>query len=395
MKWMPTLLVLAACSSPAGTSGADGGGLDAPNRDALAATLPPPVQPGDFSHALDKPYIRSFQTWIDDPGFEVKWATMTMTEIDFLGGADSAFHADLASRSMPLPGGEVQCHGDAKFDNFGWILVAGTSVFSDNDFDDAGLCPAAADALHYLLATDILFADPMLDDLALHSYVDAVSSGVAIAVDPTTVPVWDDIRVAGVAKATKHSALILGGEVQVATTAEVDAVTTLAAGDPRFPTTLLDVARDVNTTGGSAGLRRFWLLVEDAQHPRTIIELKELSKPGTEFGPHSATFDDDGRFDVLKPIWWGAPAPADHFSVNLLGGRFLARDRFTRVNPKPTKLTAPQIENMIQGEASLMALEHRGAWQGVAPDQLETWLRDSAATMVARWRAAYLADGGT
>ncbi|CAN5278995.1 hypothetical protein BH11MYX1_BH11MYX1_25990 [soil metagenome] len=396
MKWMPVVLMLAACSSP-NTSGDDGvhdaTTIDTP--DARSAGLPPPVQPGDFSHALDKAYIRSFQAWIDDPGFEVKWATMTTTAIDFLGGADSAFHADLASRTIPLPGGEVQCHGDAKFDNFGWTLVAGTSVFSDNDFDDAGLCPAAADALHYLLATDILFADPTLDDVALQAYVDTIASGAVIVVDPSTEPAWDAVRVAGLAKVTQQSKLILGGEVQVATTAEVTAVTALVASDLRFPTTVLDVTRDVRTTGGSAGLRRFWLLAEDSQHPRTVLELKELSKPGTEFGPHSETFDGNDRFAILKQFWWGAPGPADHFTVDLLGGKFVARNRFTRVNPKPTKLTAPQIKTMIQTEASIMALKHRGAWQGVAPDQLEAWLRESTATMVARWRGAYADDGGS
>ncbi len=387
------VILLVACSSHPASSG-DDVGLDAATIDAGPTMLPAPIQPGDFSHALDKPYIRSFQTWIDAPTFEVKWATMMMTPLDFLGSADSAFHADLASRSTQLPGGEVQCHGDAKFDNFGWTLAAGVGVFSDNDFDDAGLCPAAADALHYLLATDIVFADPTLDDLALSAYVDAVSTGVATAIDPATEPVWADARVTGVDKATSHSKLTLGGQIQAATTAEVTAVTALVAGDPRFPTSLVDVVRDVNTTGGSAGLRRFWLLVEDAQHPRTIIELKELSIPGTEFGPHSATLDGDDRFDVLKSFWWGIAAPEDHFTVHLLGGRFVARDRFTRANPKPSKLTAPQIENMIRTEAGLMALKHRGAWQGTPTDQLKSWLHDSAATVVARWRVAYTADGG-
>lgn len=368
--------------------------IDGATDGSPSAALPPSIQPGDFSHALDKPYIRSFQTWIGDPGFDIKWATMMMAPIDFLGGADSAFHADLASRSMALPGGEAQCHGDAKFDNFGWTRVATTSVFSDNDFDDAGLCPVAADALHYLLATDLVFADPALDEVALQAYVDAVARGAATAIDPTTEPVWDDVRVTGLGKVTSHSKLIVGGAIQAATTAEVNAVIALVASDTRFPTTVLDVARDVTTTGGSAGLRRLWVLIEDSQHPRTVIELKELSKPGTEFGPHAATFDGDDRFDVLKAFWWAAPAPDDHFTVHLLNGRFVARDRFARVNPKPSKLTAPQITNMIQAEASLMALKHRGAWQGVTSDQLKPWLRESAATVVARWRGAYIADGG-
>jgi hypothetical protein len=268
-------------------------------------------------------------------------------------------------------------------------------VFSDNDFDDGGACPAAADVLHFLLATDLGFGDAALDAQALSAYLDAVvDPATAVPIDPTTEPDWATLLSDGVDKATHHTAIALGGEVQAATADEVAAVTALATGDARFPTTVLDVARDVHTDGGSAGLRRFWLLVEDAQHPRTIIELKELIEPGTEFGPHSMTYDGPDRFDVLKPFWWGTPALGDHFTVDVLAGRFVARDRFTRTNPKPVDLTSAQIANLIQTEAGLMAVRHRDAWHGVDPTVLRAWLHDSAATLIARWRATYTTAGG-
>ena len=380
------LLALAACSSKPTASA-----------DAFVTPpgFPPTIQPADFDHVLDEAYIRAPQTWIDDDGFAVKWTTMLDTPLDLLGGADSAFHKDLASRATALPGGEVLCHGDAKLNNFGWTLADGVAVFSDADFDDAGLCPAAADVLHFLVATDLLFDDPAIDDDALDAYANTlVSADDATAIDPTTVPAWDDLLSKGVDKATSHGTISLGGEVQAATADEVSAITTLVAADPRFPTSLLDVARDVRTDGGSAGLRRFWLLVEDTTHPRTIIELKELTIPGTEFGPHSATYDDDGRFDVLKPYWWNTPSLGDEFAVDLLNGRFVARDRYTRTSLDPTTMTSDQITNAIKAAVSLMATKHRGAWTGIDPDALRGWLRVSAATLTARWRATYTAAGG-
>ena len=360
----------------------------------VPGTLPPAIAPADFGHVLDKAYIRAPQTWIGDAAFETKWATMLTAPLELLGGADSAFHADLGSRATPLPGGEVLCHGDAKLDNFGW-LAAGGGEFSDIDFDDAGACPAAADILHFLVATELELSDPALDDQALGAYIDTLAAGsAAVAIDPTGLPVWDAVRASGVDKATKHDTLTIGGEVQVATADEIAAVTALVAADPRFPTTLVDVARDVHVDGGSAGLRRFWLLVEDAQHPRTIIELKELARPGTELGPHSVTYDAATRFDVLKPYWWGAATPADHFAVSLLGARFLARDRFAHTTPKPAKLTPAEISNMLQAEASLLADKHRAAWAGIDPAALRAWLAASAATLTARWRACYAGAGG-
>lgn len=392
------LTVLVACSSQAPaadprdaapTPSADApSGVDAP-------MLPPPIAAADFDHPLDRAYIRAFQTWIDDATFGVKWSAMTKAPIDFLGGASSAYHADLASRARALPGAEVLCHGDAKLDNFGWTRVSGQSVFSDNDFDDGGACPAAADVLHFLLATDLLFADAALDASALDAYVATLGSGVAATtIDPAGTPIWDDVRTKGLVKTVAHDQLVLGGEVQAATSAEVAAVRALVVADARFPRTIVDVARDVVTDGGSAGLRRFWVLVEDPQHPRTIVELKELATPGTELGPHTVTYDGPDRFDVLETYWWGAPAIGDHFGVELLGARFLARDKYARANLKPAKLTAAQIENAVRAEASLLALKHRAAWAAFDPAAVKAWLDASAAALVARWRGAYMLDGG-
>jgi len=382
------LVVVTACSAHHAPEASDASG------DGQAdAALPAPIEAADFPHALDKAFIRSLQTWLDDGTFATKWQDMMTSPIAMFGGADSAFHADLATRAEALPGGEVLCHGDPKLDNFGWIEAAGQ--FSDGDFDDGGYCPAAADIVRFLVATDLWFDDPALDEAALSAYVDTVASpSAAIVIDPATAPVWDTLRTDGVDHATSHHLFKLGGNVQAASSDEIAAITQLVASDPRFATGLEDVARDVRTTGGSAGLRRYWLLLADATHPETIVELKELIAPGTELGPHSATLDGPDRFDVLKPYWWGAAVPNDEFSVELFGARFLARDKLARTSPDPTQMSAAQLENMLLAEASLLALRDSGAWTGVDPSALRAWLRASAATVMARWRAAYAAAGG-
>lgn len=127
----------------------------------------------------------------------------------------------------------------------------------------------------------------------------------------------------------------------------------------------------------------------------SVLELKELTTPGTELGPHTTTYDGDDRFDVLKPYWWSTAALGDHFTVHVLGGRFVVRDRYTRTNPKPAKLTAPQLHNMIQSEAALLGAKHKAAWASIDPTALRAWLAASAAALTARWTAAYTADGGT
>lgn len=359
--------------------------------------LPSALDSSEFDLRLDRSSIRALQTWVDDATFDAKWASMLQSPIDFFGATDSSFHHDLASLPKKrLPGGEALCHGDPKFDNFGWTLVDGAALFAPNDFDDSGYCPVAAEALRYLVATSLWFDDAALDEVALSAYVDTVDSKKnAVLADSSTAPSWPELRAKALAKSTAGDALVLGGEVQQATAAEVGAITALVAADSRFGARLvLDVARDVHLDGGSAGLRRWWVLTSDAQGTRTILELKELGPPGTEFGRHSTTLDGDDRFDVLKAWWWHRSAPSDHFEVTLWGARFLVRDRLLRATPSPGKLTAAQVKNLVAAQASVLALAHRDAWGDVKKKALRGWLHDSAATLTARWRKAASKAGG-
>lgn len=388
------LFVMCACEpAPTFTSVAD----ERSETSLGELKLPGALDSSEFDLRLDRSSIRALQTWVDDATFEAKWASMLQSPIDFFGATDSSFHLDLASLPKKrLPGGEALCHGDPKFDNFGWTLVDGLALFAPNDFDDSGYCPVAADALRYLVATSLWFDDSALDDVALSAYVDTVDSKKnAVTADPNTAPSWAELRAKALEKSTTGAALVLGGEVQSATATEVAAITALVAADSRFKAhTLLDVARDVHLDGGSAGLRRWWLLTRDELGTRTILELKELGPPGTEFGRHSMTLDGDDRFDVLKAWWWHRSDVNDQFEVTVFGAKFLVRDRLIRASPSPAKLSKSQVKNLVATQASVLALAHRDAWGDVKKKALRSWLHDSAATLTTRWRKAYSKAGG-
>jgi Uncharacterized protein conserved in bacteria (DUF2252) len=383
MKHLILLSLLAGCGASVVNEASD-------ESATLAEDLkvPSALQSKDFTQPLTKDSIRALQTWVDDATFELKWQAMLASPIEFFGASVSAYHHDLGSvPKKRFPGDEGLCHGDPKLDNFGWTLVDGAGVFSDNDFDDAGYCLVVGDALRFLVATNLWFDDPSLTSAALDAYAATIDNKHnAVPVDPATEPSWADVRTKGLAKATSADRLVLGGEVQIATPAESSAVRTLMQHDVRFPRAVLDV--------GSAGLRRFWALTEDAAAVRTILELKELTTPGTEFGRHSATLDGPDRFDVLKDAWWNAADPGYHFVVNLVGARFLVRDRLTRTNPKPDKLSHAELQQLLEAEASALALQHRAALDGVKPKKLQAWLGDSATAVTKRWRKTYAGAGG-
>jgi hypothetical protein len=357
---------------------------------AESRIAPVPLEASEFGATLDRTSIRRLQFWIDDATFDAKWSSMLASPIDFFGGASSRFHAELAGIGRPLPGMQTLCHGDAKFDNFGWTLVEGRGVFSNNDFDDAGMCPVAADILRFLVATELWFSDPTLTAAALDTYVTTLEDPArAVAIDPNSEPDWSDTVTKGLKKDTAHDALVRGGEVQDATAAEIETVIAFAKTEPRVRGRVLDVARDVRTDGGSAGLRRFWLLLERADASRTIVELKELTTPGVDFGTHAFSLHGPLRLDLLKLEWWGSLDLGDHFVTHVLGADFIVRDRLTRTNPKPKHMSAAQIENMVCAEASALALRHRAAWGFIAPGAVRSWLAPSTEILVTRWQNAY------
>src|SRR5262245_45338417 len=72
-------------------------GGDAVPGELEALELPSALRRSEFRAPLDKPAIRALQSWLDDESFEVKWQTMLSSPLELLGGASSAFHADLAS----------------------------------------------------------------------------------------------------------------------------------------------------------------------------------------------------------------------------------------------------------------------------------------------------------
>ncbi len=142
-----------------------------------ALKAPRALNASDFRGSVNKASIRATQPWLDNGAFDVKWAAMLKAPIEFFGGSDAFFHSDLGTVPAPrIPGGEGLCHGDPKFDNFGWNLVDGRGNFSDNDFDDAGYCPVAVDVLRYLVATDLWFNDAALNAAALNAYIKTLAS---------------------------------------------------------------------------------------------------------------------------------------------------------------------------------------------------------------------------
>jgi len=360
---------------------------------AAAKSGPPAIAPGELTGALDRAALRATNPDIDDAAFDAKWSAAIADPFAFFRAFAAAYHADLAALDASrVPGGEALCVGDAHPENFGWMRIGDDDVFAVNDFDDAGYCPVAFDAVRYFVALSLAEDDDGLTQSAIERYVDTVKDGSrAVTIDHGLAPSWSKVRSKGLSNATDGDAFILGDATGLAavTPEERDTLAAFVAGDARLDGAVVrDAAAFTKTDGGSAGLLRYWLLA-DPSGDATILELKAVVKPGVEWGRHTRTLSFEQRFATLKKAFWGKSAKKDTFGVDLFGRQFMLRDRLIRQSTKLGDLDDATLAQVVGVEASQLALAHAGALTSIKKDPLRAWLIGTTSTLASRWKTAW------
>jgi Uncharacterized protein conserved in bacteria (DUF2252) len=349
----------------------------------------------DFAAPLNRAFIRAASVNLASATFDAKWTAATSdSAVMFMRAFPGAYHKDL--KQVPgkrVLGREGMCFGDPHPDNFGFLQLAGETRFVFNDLDDSGPCPVGLDAARYFAVLSLYFADKKLSADVLEQYVDTVKDpNQATQLNRSYDPDWAKVQADGLAAATQGDRLVLGAttELTAPSASERAAVMAAAAADRRLAQlTIKDVASLFRVSGGSGGLRRFWLLVANASGKRTIIELKETATPGVNLGTQRAALPAGERIAKLKKAFWNTSETDDYFEVPLLGGTFLVRDRFSKKSVNLSKLKASELTEVLRAQASEMARVHATAWQGIKKDDLRTWLDGSAQTLADRWEAAF------
>jgi hypothetical protein len=364
---------------------------ESPVRPAIA-----PLRAADFSRPLDRAAIRSADDDLPAPAFAAKWTAAVQTSpLMFVRAFPGAFHADLKGVDPSrIPGREAINCGDAHPENFGLLTFGHQTVFAFNDLDDSGYCPTAFDAARYFTALSLYLNDPGHTRRVIEQYVDAVKDPeLATPLAPELLPDWKKVREKGVKKATAGTDQIkLGKEISEATAEEKSAVIAALKAHPGSAhRKVIDVVASERVTGGSGGLRRFHVLTEKADGKRSILELKEAGQPGVELGRHTQKLSMDERLPVLKERFWGTRSPTDYFYVELLGGRFLARSRFTKKSIDLADLKTAERDQLLLAQVSALAAVHREAWSDVSKGELRAWLTGTTQTLTERWSKAFAA----
>ncbi len=124
------------------------------------------------------------------------------------------------------------------------------------------------------------------------------------------------------------------------------------------PLQILDVAEVPRTSGGSGGLRRYWLFVDGTRDGQDILELKELSRPGTSFGnwvyPQTA---DDKRVETSKNFIW-KESPDFYHAITLQNVSYLVRSR-TRDSLDVKTFLFKDVKSLLLVQVGAIAAYHR------------------------------------
>ncbi|WP_394843850.1 DUF2252 domain-containing protein [Pendulispora brunnea] len=377
-----------------GCAGAHGDGASgSDNSLEVTSADPGPLTAAELGAVPDRLRLRATNPELDDAAFELKWQAAKKDAFSFFRSFDAGYHADLAGvPASRVPGAETLCVGDAHPENFGFMKLPSGTRFAINDFDDAGYCPAAFDAARFFAALTLAYGNEALTQRALERYVDSLKdASKARSIDSDLEPSWKKKREKGLAKYTKDGAFVLGDATDLSAPDPAERAATLSAiaADARLGNvTVKDIADYARTTGGSSGLRRIWVLV-DSSSARSILELKELASPGVTWGRHTRTLEPSVRFETLKRTFWKDADPGDVFDVSLLGTHFMLRDRLLRDAPDLAELDSDDLAEVLDVEASQLALLHASAFADVKKGPLRTWLLGTARTLATRWKDAW------
>lgn len=339
---------------------------------------------------LTKSAIRATNPALSDQAFALKWTASLASPLLFIRSYPSAYHHSLAAAAQPF-GAESLCVGDAHPANFGWLRLGGKTRFAFNDLDDGGPCPVAFDALRYFVALKLLTKDDGLVKDIVERYVDVVKDPSRASSPPKSAqPDWGKVAAKALAESTKGDKLV-GDALSAPLPADHDAVLAAVGKHPRLKgIKVIDLAQVERDHGGSGGLERFWVLADLGGH-RTILELKEGTRPGVEWGRHTRTLPAGSRLETLERAFWGKATPDDWFTLPVGKRDFLVRDRTAKKSLDVESLGGKDAKDTLQAQASELGRIHARAWSGVKKDDLRAWLLDATGPMTKVWKEAYQA----
>lgn len=359
-----------------------------------------PIDEDDFTpiKKIPKSFFRASNAHLDADEFERKWKSARKSAFRFFRSFAHTWHLDMADLPRDkIPGSTCFCLGDPHPENFGIVTFRDGPHYVFNDLDDAGPGYAALDALRYFTALALmdgvdpkdylqLYEDLVYDrthhrSLPLHlvpsleeadkKELDKWLDGTSFRLDDPDLGLEavDPLRCAQILAALDDAARLDGMRV-------------------------LSVAERRVEDGGSAGLQRLMVLVEDERDRLDLLELKEMPLAASSWS-RQLIEDDDRLLRAVQEIWRGL-TPFHHREVILGRKSYMLRTRLGRAKLRLDKVDDGAKAPIIETQVSILGRQHRTAYRSAAvqADDLDVWLKHSMKTARRRWEALYdrLAD---
>lgn len=276
------------------------------------------------------------------------------------------------------------CVGDAHPENFGVLLSdAGAPIFTVNDIDDGGPCPAVMDMLRFLVAVHLYDPNQNLSDL-VDSYQSSLngnqvqfSNVVAQMLMDAKGKLGPSGKIQAGPKIERRKGM---DDVEDSERKAIQEVVTQVYG---VNARVLDAVTLKKASGGSGGMLRFRTLVALKTGLIQLIEFKEIQQPGI-FPVATAPLGDPAvRLTSLIAMEQGDNA-SKLYSVNFLQGRqmLLRPRRIGNLGVQLDDIKSSDLPNVFSDEISVLGRIHArgvrdlGAYrQGFAKITLQQWVQ--------------------
>lgn len=320
---------------------------------------------------------------LSDVAFQDKLQGALEKDLMFFRSFVNTFYQDM-SQNVSSPN-LVLCLGDAHPENFGFMNFAGKTRYVFNDLDDSGVCPVEFDILRYFTSLDLAFRDAVLLEKTALEYSEVLAGRKKAAhLEKSLIPNLEKKRdkilrkyIQGHVFKTSPDYSLMPESDKKALLVNLKDLSVFAGVD------LLDAVEIHRATGGSGGLRRYWLLVQKGKEP-DILELKEAARAGTAYGAwNQPVWNATERLDkVKKYIWKQSP---DFYDIVFVRNHFfLVRSR-TKSSVDIVDLSKKELEALVRVQAGLLAEHHRQFAKEGIPG-VEKWILSNTPLVVERYR---------
>ena len=341
-----------------------------------------------------KKTYRKLSPGLTRPDFDTKFKTGLKAPSNLVRSYAGVFWR--LSRKMPPKkplGGIGPVFGDAHHENFGFVRVGNRTIYAVTDFDDGGSGLVSEDAAHYFTELRLQFGKKLVRK-AIEQYAAAVADPSAeVAIDPSLEPDWADTMKKDLERTVKGKKFNYkdNEDLRPLRRGQRTAIDAAVANDPRLSKMkILDVAEMMRVEGGSAGLTRYWLLVEPAGGgPKRTIELKEMGRPGVAESGVPQETNAKARLVSLKRTMWRSNAKSDWYPVDVGGAPYLVRDRHGVEKVNLAKLDKKSVLGVLRAQSSYMASVHRKAWGSVTPAEIVEHLEERSRDMARAYEGAH------